>query len=679
MEKLMVDDAGGASTEGRLFVGRTAEMARFDQWLSARSAPRVLLQITGSRGVGKSALLRAFAHRARQLGYRTILGKLPERDQDLDALLGVPARGDGPVVVLCDACERRPDLEMLLTERLLPRTGMDTRFVLAGGRSLARDRWDEPDQCSAIIVPIHLDSLSPDQAAAYLAQSGIAADCAEVALDAVGGYPLGLARVADLARDWRGACTQAPDWPGIRRSLVRHWLSEIEDPRLTRVVEAAALVHRFDHDLLQALLGDLAVDRFDALLRLSFVRPADGALTVHPDLRRVADPDLRWRRPVRYALLRRRAREHYSHRFSQVSLTEREALVSDHLYLCGHPVIDRLFFMREVPWRIRVVSGTAGDHPAVHRLWTQWITRNFGLDPPPEIEHTELQRLLDYPGTRLHLARDHAGNWLGFSAILPVCAESLELLQGSQVAANLIQVCWRQSELTALPASAEATTVFLLHHLAWSDDDPGPTLAALLQDAVGVLWRGGIYLASAAHPALQGLLDALGFRRVPASVNAVHDPTHPVEGYELNLSATGFAAWIDACGGQARLPSPPRPGELERELQNALAHWRDDAWLSRSPLAQLAVGASAGPEIRRPDALRRVVQEAMLQAAAEPREQERLALRAVELAYLIGTTSHQAVALTLGVSRATFYRLLPRGITLLAQRVRRVLETSPRI
>jgi hypothetical protein len=61
-----------------------------------------------------------------------------------------------------------------------------------------------------------------------------------------------------------------------------------------------------------------------------------------------------------------------------------------------------------------------------------------------------------------------------------------------------------------------------------------------------------------------------------------------------------------------------------------------------------------------------VIQEALAAIRAGAREQDRLAYQALELAYITPSGSATQAATRLNVSRATFYRLLQRGLSGLA-------------
>jgi hypothetical protein len=96
-----------------------------------------------------------------------------------------------------------------------------------------------------------------------------------------------------------------------------------------------------------------------------------------------------------------------------------------------------------------------------------------------------------------------------------------------------------------------------------------------------------------------------------------------------------------------------RQAELERFRQ----------WLlDRLPMPTTALGDSGGA-----DRLRHALHQAIGQASEDGTPADALAYRAIELAYVERSTSHEAAARQLAVSRSTFYRLLKRGIHSLAR------------
>ena len=111
-----------------------------------------------------------------------------------------------------------------------------------------------------------------------------------------------------------------------------------------------------------------------------------------------------------------------------------------------------------------------------------------------------------------------------------------------------------------------------------------------------------------------------------------------------------------------RLPAP----ELERHLQDVLVNWSDDAHLSASPLGDMIRDEQGRPPGPRPELLRQAIVRGLERAQARASEDQALAYRAIEMAYLEPSGTRAGAANRLAVSRRTFYRLLERGVRDLA-------------
>ncbi|MBI4319962.1 MAG: AAA family ATPase [Chloroflexi bacterium] len=59
--------------EAELFVGRERELALFERWLNTEAERPEILNVSGRGGIGKSALLRAFARAATRMGKAVVL------------------------------------------------------------------------------------------------------------------------------------------------------------------------------------------------------------------------------------------------------------------------------------------------------------------------------------------------------------------------------------------------------------------------------------------------------------------------------------------------------------------------------------------------------------------------------------------------------------------------------
>jgi hypothetical protein len=169
------------------------------------------------------------------------------------------------------------------------------------------------------------------------------------------------------------------------------------------------------------------------------------------------------------------------------------------------------------------------------------------------------------------------------------------------------------------------------------------------------LVQGGVHLACCSSPHQKLALQSLGFEPFPATAGM------PLQGFVLNLSGTECDAWIDAVAAGRPLPRRLGVAEFERELRSILPRLLDDEALRHSTLWESTALASDAAG-RSPADLRAGVGSMLSRLEGPTDADDHLAYRAVQLAYLTPRLSHESAAERLSVSRATFYRLLKRGI-----------------
>lgn len=215
---------------------------------------------------------------------------------------------------------------------------------------------------------------------------------------------------------------------------------------------------------------------------------------------------------------------------------------------------------------------------------------------------------------------------------LPLDRNWLSLFQSDGPVPQLVRACLSGQELAALPEQAEESAIYCLASMGYGAEHAEVIRAALLRDWLSIFARNGVYLCSTPARIIHDVLEALGFSRVPEAYSELYSQQYPFEGYVLDLRGVGVDLWIEALIGGWPLPAALR----------------------------LAVGV---PD---PETLRGALLAALEAAQVEAPEAEAAACRAVELAYLRKSGSHEQAAEELAVSRATFYRLLKRGIHRLA-------------
>ena len=283
--------------------------------LGAPQPPFTVLHVHGPGGVGKTALLRAFADEARTAGavsvpldarhfepspagftaaVRAATGL--EDDEDLAVGLGVRGRR---TVVLLDTYETAAPLDDWLREQFLPKPA-DSLMVLAG-REPPAAAWRSEAAWRELLRAVALRNLGPEESRAYLGAAGVPKALHEPVLAFTHGHPLALSLVVDvLAQEQRhGLAGFTPSMPPT--SSASCWGASL--PTFPAICTGArwrcAHARLTTEALLRAALdaGDVH-DIFEWLRSLSFIEQA-----VRPDAARPGQGPAR-RRP---ALARPRA------------------------------------------------------------------------------------------------------------------------------------------------------------------------------------------------------------------------------------------------------------------------------------------------------------------------------------------------------------------------------------
>src|SRR5258706_7948326 len=171
-----------AAARRRSFVGRTAELALFNEALRADSPPFAVLYVYGPGGVGKSSLLSEFARLCEEssvpalaLDGRNIqptvdgfLNTLREKAGSADPLAALPDRH----VLLVDTYEALTPLDSWLRDQFLPQLPARAIVVLAG-RGAPATVWRVDPGWQAITRTIQLDNLAQAEAGDYLERRGV--------------------------------------------------------------------------------------------------------------------------------------------------------------------------------------------------------------------------------------------------------------------------------------------------------------------------------------------------------------------------------------------------------------------------------------------------------------------------------------------------------------------------
>ncbi|MDA8145036.1 MAG: BTAD domain-containing putative transcriptional regulator [Thermaerobacter sp.] len=527
--------------EEELFVGREALREWFATWLTT-DAPPALLAVHGPGGVGKSALLRAFARQAARQGWAVRVLDARDVPDVLRALGRALGRGQGRRLVLLDTCEAAPGLGRHLAEHLLPRLEQGARLVGAGRFPLGR-AWAADSRWRRVVREVALAGFSPAESREYLRRRGVVSEAvAQRILDMGGGSPLALSLAADLAVGAGAVRFPAPgQWSRVLGELCDQLLREVPNPQLRELLELGCVVRQFDAGLLEALAGrGVGQQDLERLAGLSVVEPSEHGLRVHEEVRELV---LKRLDPAVLRRLQAQAAEWYRRRAAAAEAREREWLVAERLFLCGDRVVHQFVFPREPEAEAVYLDAVgAAEAPRLRQIWRVWVEQVTGA-PPRAAMLRAVERLLAYPGLELRAVRDGSGNLEGFRGVLPVCRESLPLLWDHPAFGSLAHSLW--SDASQLAPTPEESRSYHFTFSAFLPRLAGPVRAALVRDVFGSLAREGSYYVSTPAPEYKALLGVFGFRHLASLRNWAYGPRCSCDHYVLDLSRRGFDAWAE--------------------------------------------------------------------------------------------------------------------------------------
>lgn len=673
----------------QVFVGRERELASFRTWLEEDRGPSQILHVSGPGGVGKTVLLRHFQYVAQQVGHRVVLidaHELRPTAEDFRRVLaerGLAPRDEASdrdtTLILLDALELLADLTHFLQTEFLPTLGPRTRLVLAGRQPLGL-AWGD---WLRFIQPLELQGFSDAESRTYLGRRQLTdPHLVDQIVLAGRGHPLALSLAADMVLQRGGRqLTSAPQWHLITHSVVEQLLRDVVEPGLRELLEVCAIVRQFDESTLSAVAGaEVSSAAFDQLCRLSLVRPSEHGLMLHDDIQRILADELRWRHPERYRTLRLRALGYYRDRVRSAAPADREWLVQEQLALCENAFLQALVYTDVEAGEVWLDVGSAENLAEVRAIWWYWVDHALSRelevrqDLDRELVDTWLQSLARNPAAHLVLARDRDARVVGFLLSIPICGQTLPLLDSDWYFGPLLRACWTPDERRQLPHRTVDATAHYLLYLAHTDDHPEATRAALLRESFSLFAQSGTYLCCTPIPAYKTLFQSLGFDLVTSNPTTMWSDTESEAGFVLDLTSYGVERWVEAIINGRQLARAPRRGEVPGQLLAALQHWQDAAWLDRSPLVAYITEthrSGLGQDASSPAVFRSAVEHALRQLQGGARSDRATAYRALELAYLHRSASHEHLAEALAVSRSTFYRYLDRAVRDLADQLTR--------
>jgi hypothetical protein len=667
----------------RRFVGRAGELELFRAAVEGPRAPWGVLFVYGPGGVGKTALLGAFAEAAEAVGVPA--WRVDLRDVELSppgflaAVAGAIGVADGAVamarlgserrqVLLLDTYESAAGLDRWLRERFLPGLGTETQVVMAGRDAPSRGWLDDPGWRELLRV-VALRNLSPDEARAFLRAAGVEETLHHPVLELTHGHPLALSLLVDVLHQ-RGDQARALGFdlgraPDVLAVLLERFVAGVPSERHRRALEVCAHSRVTTEDLLRtALEVEDARALFEWLRGLSFVESSADGLFPHDLARDVLDADLRWRDRTRYADVHHRVRRHVVARIRAGAGREQQRAAADLHFLHRGNAGIRGFYDWASLGEGYADGLRAGDADAVVAM-----VERFESAPSATLTRFWLEH---QPRAFSVFRRPGRDEPFGFAVMLALHAASAEERAADPGTAAM----WAYALAHGAPRPGEEVYAFRTYMDADAYQAPSASfnVAAILsvQHYVSCPRLAWDFIGGWAEPeAIAPFMAHIDYTRVPEADYEVGGRRYGVFAHDWRR--TGLEAWFelmearelaDEPGGGARPPLPP-PGlalsqaEFAGAVRTALHDLRRPEALAANPLAAARVVRDRGAGEPVAEVLEALLREAVASLQADPRDEK--LHRALDRAYMRPAPSHEAAAELLGVPLSSFRRHLARG------------------
>src|SRR2546427_2595768 len=465
------------------FVGREAELGSLLTVLD--EAGPVLVYVHGIAGVGKSALVSAFADRARSAGATVVLldcraieptdrgfihslaSAVGSRASTLGAVSERSGRLGPRAVLVLDTYEVFRFLDTWLRETFLPSLGANVRLVLAGREPPVRD-WLASARWQALVRCVALEPLGDASALELLSRNGVGEREALRINRFVHGHPLALRLAAATLSERPDRSLEGEAIPMVVASLARMYLAHVGDPVTRAALNAAASVRRVTRSLLRAMLPDAPDDAFERLQALPFVYSGSDGLIVHDAVRDAIAGHLRATDPTTYRELRRRAWQQLRDEVSTAGIEELWRYTADVLYILENPVIREAFFPSGGPQYTVELARGADAAAAIERL--------AAIHETPEAAAAASLWLKQRPES-FHIARDRDRVVRGFYAMFSPNPADAAMIEQDPLA------CILQRHIDSNPMPYDQRPVFVRYLLSEQGGEmPSPEQAACWLD-----------------------------------------------------------------------------------------------------------------------------------------------------------------------------------------------------
>ncbi len=528
--------------------GRARELASLQRVLDA-NGPRVAF-VYGVAGIGKSALLNAFASEMEASGtrvWRIDCGAIDPTESSFRAALDAVGWRPGTAgVVLVDTYEMFRIADPWLRHELVPSLPTDVRFVIAG-RDAPMLEWSTERGRVGGLEILPLAGLTDEAASAFLADANVDVDHAQLICRMARGHPLSLrlaaeADVAHMPIDEAG--------PRVVAALATAFRAGLDDEG-RRLLDAASVPRRVTRGVLEAMACENTDAAIERLAALSFVDETSEGLRLHDAVQAAVSARLRALEPERFRELRSAAWRHLQHETRRAGASDLHRFTADLLFLIDNPFVREAMFPATAH-AFSVERSREDDADALRALWHEFET--------PE-GASVLDAWLRLRPDAVRSVRDRTGAVVGCSIV----AEWRDIPPSLERADPVVAAWSRHAARHPLPPGQRTLT-----HRRWlaagTGERPSGVQAAALLDVKRDYFRmrphlGRLYLSVRDPRPFLDALRTLGFRPFDESVDVGGEPFHLAA---LDFGPDSVDGWLNRIAA-AELGESDQPFLDERD------------------------------------------------------------------------------------------------------------------
>ena len=535
-------------SDGVTLKGRERELASLQRVLDA-NGPRVAF-VYGVAGIGKSALLNAFASRVRGSGtqvWRIDCAAIDPTESSFRVALDAAGWQPGSTgVVLVDTYEMFRIADPWLRHELVPSLSTDVRFVIAG-RDAPMLEWSTERGRLGGLEILPLVGLTDEAAKAFLADANVAEDHADMICRIARGHPLSLrlaaeAEVAHMPIDEVG--------PRVVAALATAFRAGLDDEG-RQLLDAASVPRRVTRGVLEAMTCRDADDAIERLAALSFVDETSEGLRLHDAVQAAVSARLRALEPERFRELRSAAWHHLQNETRRAGASDLHRFTADLLFLIDNPFVREAMFPATAH-AFSVERSREEDAEALRALWHEFET--------PE-GASVLDAWLRLRPDAVRSVSDRTGAVVGCSIV----AEWRDIPPSLERADPVVAAWSRHAARHPLPPGQRTLT-----HRRWlaagTGEGPSGVQAAALLDVKRDYFRmrphlGRLYLSVRDPRPFLDALRTLGFRPFDEPIEVGGEPFHLAA---LDFGPDSVDGWLNRIAA-AELGESDQPFLDERD------------------------------------------------------------------------------------------------------------------